>query len=282
MKRLSYFSSLVALAFCSISVFSLSSCTRLGVIARNLFNATEDSDSVSVDEYLEESSWHSFTDERYNVHRKKGSQDYSYIFDCSGLNSNQALDESIMEWVAECIGYEGTAHFANPKELFNAAIDQSSADNEDEAFEQEEEFTKIFENENCVTLQCSGYVYYEGAAHPMSWIKAITIRKSDGHRFQNDELISSWESVRPMAIAGLMQYFEVSSSAELEEELFLDGPMSVNLGVPQMGLYLTEKGLSGMYQQYEIAAYACGMPDFTIPYPKAKRIMTDQAVKLLE
>ena len=41
-------------------------------------------------------------------------------------------------------------------------------------------------------------------------------------------------------------------------------------------------GIIVTYQQYEIAAYAAGMPSFTIPYDKAKGMMNQTGKNLLQ
>ncbi|MBO6068986.1 MAG: DUF3298 domain-containing protein, partial [Bacteroidales bacterium] len=62
------------------------------------------------------------------------------------------------------------------------------------------------------------------------------------------------------------------------EYLFLDGD---TIPFPVWTPSPTEDGLCFTYQQYEIAAYAMGMPSFVIPYDKVKPYLTPEALDLL-
>ena len=42
-----------------------------------------------------------------------------------------------------------------------------------------------------------------------------------------------------------------------------------------------ENGVGFIYQQYEIAAYAMGMPNDTIPYERIKPFMTEWSKRLI-
>ena len=84
---------------------------------------------------------------------------------------------------------------------------------------------------------------------------------------------------RDMMYHGLMEYFEVKTEEELSECLF--EPELYKLTLPEAEPYFTEEGLSFIYQQYEIAAYAYGMPSFTIPYDKVKKYLNVTGLRLL-
>jgi hypothetical protein len=51
--------------------------------------------------------------------------------------------------------------------------------------------------------------------------------------------------------------------------------------LPQCPPLFTKDGVRFIYGQYEIAPYAAGMPDFTVPYNKLEKFMKVTAKKLL-
>ena len=56
---------------------------------------------------------------------------------------------------------------------------------------------------------------------------------------------------------------------------------STTIPLPNTPPALTDKGISIIYQQYEIAPYAAGLPSFYIPYDKAADILTPAAKELI-
>ena len=53
------------------------------------------------------------------------------------------------------------------------------------------------------------------------------------------------------------------------------------LSHPVADPYMTEQGVHFLYQPYEIAPYAAGMPAFTISYEDIKPYLTIGALKLI-
>lgn len=65
---------------------------------------------------------------------------------------------------------------------------------------------------------------------------------------------------------------------ELDNYLFLESGV---VPFPAWTPYPSEDGLVFTYQQYEIAAYAAGMPEFTIPYADILPYLTPEAKALV-
>ena len=65
---------------------------------------------------------------------------------------------------------------------------------------------------------------------------------------------------------------------ELDNYLFLETGV---VPFPAWTPYPSEEGLVFTYQQYEIAAYAAGMPEFTIPYADILPYLTPEAKALV-
>ena len=134
------------------------------------------------------------------------------------------------------------------------------------------------------------YDVYLGGAHGSRMEEGITFRKSDGKRlgweiFDMDKRAELIEKVK----AGLKDYFgdvdeeNEDSDAELFDHLMiLDDPdtpeneLEFGIPLPRTAPWLTKDGFVFIYQQYEIAAYAYGMPSFTIPAKELLPLLTEE------
>lgn len=145
-------------------------------------------------------------------------------------------------------------------------------------YEYNQGITLLYENDEYVTLQSAIYSYSAGA-HGSFVSAGETFRKSDGHRM-GWELLGGYDrkELRNKIKSGLMEYFEIkeepnrSKSEQLREMLFGEGidgmereTYNNNFPLPATRPYLTKDGVSILYQQYEIAPYAAGMPSCSIP-----------------
>lgn len=137
--------------------------------------------------------------------------------------------------------------------------------------------TKDYETDKVVTFLFKSYEN-AGGAHGGSVGSGMSFRKSDGRRI-------GWElftatGMQSVIRNGLKEYFEVKTDEELEGCLTLNDTFFIPMPVtpPLFG----KDGIIVTYQQYEIAAYAAGMPSFTIPYDKAKGMMNQTGKNLLQ
>ncbi len=139
---------------------------------------------------------------------------------------------------------------------------------------------KIYDTDRLVTFLTETYTYL-GGAHGGTTISAATFRKSDGRRFGSDILKDYYSEAFTEAVKdGLKRYFKVRSDADLEACL-LDVQV-YNIPLPKNPPYFTQDGLTFVYQQYEIAPYAAGMPTFSIPYDVAKGLLLHAAADLID
>lgn len=114
------------------------------------------------------------------------------------------------------------------------------------------------------TIQFSGYTF-TGGAHGSFYILPAVFTRPEGHQLTWDDLIAPDRKAELLGMirrALMEQYFEVSTD-EAFAEMLLVKPDEIPL--PVAGPALTPEGLDVIYQQYEIAPYACGMPSCTIP-----------------
>lgn len=143
------------------------------------------------------------------------------------------------------------------------------------------EIRKAYENAQIVTFVCTCQTYNLGAAHGGYSISGATFRKSDGKRF-GWNMFNNVSNMNEVLKNGLKEYFEVQTDEELKDDLMIDEFASVDyLEHPNVEPWVTEKGIEFVYQQYEIACYAAGLPSFTLPLSKAQKMLTPTAKALM-
>ena len=138
------------------------------------------------------------------------------------------------------------------------------------------------ETDKYVVFLSQDYVYQGGAHGGIIGRGSLTFNKKDGLLVEKFIDPASLDAIQPLLRKGLIQYFaddgEEFSAEELDNILFLE---SGTIPLPAWTPYPDEDGLVFTYQQYEIAAYAAGMPNFTIPYNDILPHLTPEAKALL-
>lgn len=159
------------------------------------------------------------------------------------------------------------------------------------------------EGKNYITYH-SNNEGFTGGAHGFASSEGITFRKSDGRRIgyrrhinlekECDDLLDQTLFSQPESpqLAALLKEGVRSYFKQFDEETALDdeqlkealiGVDDVNrIPLPSTPPVFTKEGLSFIYQQYEIAPYAAGMPNFVIPYDKVRPFLTKDAQSLTE
>ena len=124
---------------------------------------------------------------------------------------------------------------------------------------------------------------YEGGAHGSTVICQQTFRKSDGRLLGWGNIIKpeSMYDFQEVLKKYVMKYLNVTTEEELKENL-LNPDLVYGMLQPQTPPILTTEGLYFVFQQYEICAYAIGMPDGIIPYEEIKDMLTTSALGLLD
>jgi hypothetical protein len=169
---------------------------------------------------------------------------------------------------------------------------------EDEDFtdEQKEEFLKDFprweyefslrkvdETERYVVFRSMDYVYMGGAHGGVTGAGCLTFSKKDGSRVTDFVDASCAAEMQPLLIRGLLEYYAENGYDttwdELKDGLFIEDGF---IPLPSWPLYPTDHGLGFIYQQYEIASYAEGMPSFVVLYSDIEPFLTPEARSLLD
>ncbi len=141
---------------------------------------------------------------------------------------------------------------------------------------------KIESNERYVVYLSQGYLFEGGAHGTFVGAGPLTFSMKDGRKIINFIDESALDKMQPLIIEGLRSYFasngENISAEEVKEHLMIDGN---TIPLPTYKPYPNTKGLTFMYQDYEIASHAVGMPIFTIEYDKLTPFLTQEAKELL-
>ena len=132
------------------------------------------------------------------------------------------------------------------------------------------EFTKDFENENCVSLCAHSYYFHGGVSN--EFCDASTFRKVDGKhiniiRSNNDK------GLHKLIINAVKN--KLGEDYESVNEEFESSPVA---GI----IHLVKDGVQFDYQHYEIGPGSLRQVSITIPYDKIKPYMTEEAKNVLE
>jgi hypothetical protein len=142
---------------------------------------------------------------------------------------------------------------------------------------------KEFENDKCVT-----YTYlldqYLGGAHGGRTHYGATFRKSDGKIMTNfiTNNDSSDEGLNNIIKKGLMKYWEIDNEETLYEYTWENAVTKYYAKLPDHSPCFVKDGLLFSYQEYEIAAYAAGAPEFVVPYAEIEKYLTPSVLDLLK
>ena len=258
-----------------------------------------DSASVTVNEQEDDQKDGKLTYKQVEQSKKDKSGEYKIIVDFP-TSGNPILVNAIREYISESLGisyagelennmqgsYDGDLsngqkmidyYFDLKYKEFKKAHDLMAENMTGDVptFASETEIHFLYETDKFVTYEMKKYEDM-GGAHGGTFISGMTFRKSDGRRVEWDLFTKSMQDVIKK---GLKKYFEVNTDEELENSLSLEN--TYMLPLPATPPVFTKEGVMFTYQQYEIAAYAAGLPSFIVPYNEAKSLMNTTGKNLL-
>ena len=140
-------------------------------------------------------------------------------------------------------------------------------------WEYEFNLLKDRETDKYVVFLSQDYVYLGGAHGGVTGRGGLTFGKKDGVLVDKMLDPACLDAIQP-----LLRNMEITQE-ELDNYLFLETGV---VPFPAWTPYPSEEGLVFTYQQYEIAAYAAGMPEFTVPYADILPYLTPEAKALLD
>lgn len=190
---------------------------------------------------------------------------------------NQRLNDSICSWVASYSGGKVSAdYFEVARSAVNAFLDGDDMDSDWDDVEPwqlpndetEIDFT-CYEQKKYINLKCNSSTYY-GGVHGTYSSTMETLRRSDGKVMRWKDWFVDPEKVRP-----IIEEYMLDQNDEVEFD-------PDNLPLPSDEPYLTPGFLNFSYQQYEVAAYAYGLPSCEIPVSVLLPYMTTAAKNLVK
>lgn len=201
------------------------------------------------------------------------------------VNGAKALADSVMRWVGEQYGdsaYDGTSDLktlmakvggkvieSDKKEIADLLAFRGDNGGYPTEYTTDVNVTVEYEDAEYLTMACRNY-RYSGGAHGSTIMNHVTFSKQDGSRCGWNLLKDMDKKVVAEKIkAGLKDYFEVKepdSDKKLRELLLgvSETDYVESFPLPKSAPYLTSDGVAVLYQQYEIAPYAAGMPTCVI------------------
>ena len=258
-----------------------------------------DSTSVAVNEQEDGQKDGKLTYKKVEQSKNDKSGEYKIVVDFP-TGGNPILVNAIREYISESLGISYAGEMENNmqgsysgdlgdgqkmidyyfdlkyKEFKNAHDEMAEhMQGDTPTFASETEIHYLYETDKFVTYEMKKYEDM-GGAHGGTFISGMTFRKSDGRRVDWELFTKSMQDVIKK---GLKKYFEVHTDEEMEKFLSLEN--TYLLPLPATPPVFTKEGVLFTYQQYEIAAYAAGLPSFIVPYDEAKSLMNTTGKNIL-
>lgn len=128
---------------------------------------------------------------------------------------------------------------------------------------------------------------YTGGLHGIGFEEGHTFSKVNGQCFGYEMMRDlDTPAFKQLIKEGLKRFFtsedakELISDNDLLQELVSYSGSADEIPLPDNEPYMTEKGVTFIYQPYEISYYAAGKPEFTISYDIVRPYLTQQAIEL--
>lgn len=153
------------------------------------------------------------------------------------------------------------------------------------AYESMCDITLLHETATYVTLVVQRYEFL-GGAHGSTYVSGTTFSKSDGRQL-GWSMLKDTDSpaFRQLMREGIRQYFQGATDDTVSDEQLGEWLMlpsgTEQIPLPAVEPYLTADGVAFVYQQYEIAPYAAGLPSFTVSYADIRPFLSPVALSLL-
>lgn len=208
-------------------------------------------------------------------------------------DSTDATGRVIREWINEQLGGTYTGSLNDGKQLVEYYGKEQAARirkdieefGENSAMGQSVyyvQFKKVFETTRFVTYTEETY-QYAGGAHGSESTVGQVFRKPDGRMFGWDMFTADGkEKLRDMIKNRLKdRFFKAKSDEEFYNMLLAENARYL-FPLPENAPLLRPNGVEFIYQQYEIAPYAAGMPSCTLPYDSVRNLFTVTMRPLIE
>lgn len=194
------------------------------------------------------------------------------------VSGSPVLLQNIYEWMNESFGgsYQGGQNdFQSMVEYYYERQRDAMESNEYCKIK----IKKIYENSVVISFLKESEIY-AGGVHSLESTQGATFRKMDGKLFSIN-FINDFSGLRPSIVLGLKGNFNVGSDDELLERL-LNIQTIEEIPRPTENPWITEKGVTFLYEPYEIACYAEGSPFCVVPIQKVAHCVSSTAKTFFE
>ncbi len=117
----------------------------------------------------------------------------------------------------------------------------------------------VYNSENVITIAIDSYTF-TGGAHGNSVITLLNFNPKTGALYSFDDIFNNPTKVAELAETYLEKELNISKNQNTDDYFFDEFfKMPENIG-------FSDEGIIFLYNTYEIAAYAQGVTEFTIPY----------------
>lgn len=141
---------------------------------------------------------------------------------------------------------------------------------------------RVLDEDRYCVFYSEMYQYLGGMHGGISGSGYITYSKADGMRVTGIIDPDAVSDIQDLLIEGMTRYFAESGedipADQVINYLFIEDGV---IPLPKNEPFLSEDGVTLIYQQYEIAPYVIGMPSFTIPLSDIRPYLTDSARDIL-
>ena len=199
------------------------------------------------------------------------------------------LVDSVRMWINNRLGFKDTiiadgakvARLALVQQLDSNKVDLAGMTKDFPDYQTQYvtlwEISPVFETGKVLTYAGSIYTY-TGGAHGSTVSFGSTFRTDNGKAlgwdmFRSDSLVAIKNMVKE---AIKTQYFKAGNN--FSDYLLVK---ENEFPLPQTAPRFVKDGIEFIYQQYEIAPYAAGMPSCVLPYPALKSSLADTIVPLV-
>jgi hypothetical protein len=153
------------------------------------------------------------------------------------VNSEKSLEEQILEFNTEYNSFK--KDFPNSAQEWEAQIDGDL----------------MYQSEEIISIAISSYLD-TGGAHGILTIRFLNFDPETGLKIENDKLFNDIKAIKSIAKSYFEEFIAENESEIFDTDEFL---LAQNIG-------LEDEGVVILYNVYEVAPYATGIIQFTIPY----------------
>lgn len=127
----------------------------------------------------------------------------------------------------------------------------------------------LFENDKLVTIALESYVF-TGGAHGYLSTTFLNFDKVKGRQLKKEELFSDMKAFERLAELRFRTQEEIPEDVPINDTGFMFEEEEYRL---PLNIGYTKNGIKLLYNAYEVASYADGQIEFSIPYTEANSLL---------